>query len=269
MKKILVYGSDAVYFDYTLVSLKSFLRFNAGWRAIVMDVGLTEKQVAAFAGLAEVIPFPREPVQKVLFIPSARARVMALTMYPAEDALMLYLDGDSLVFGSVEPLVASFLASGKMVAIAAESDKRFNIQCVECCWAGNKIPKGPFPEGNRWRKKPILNTGMVLAVGDKARTFGENALRLFDSHRHLFLMGEQTLLDSIIYEDRVDHLLLPVHQHCYIIDKFVNQTGPGYSYVHTVPTVDGKPVLFRHFCGVENKRVLSERLPQLKKKFAI
>ena len=269
MTPILVYGCDDAYFLPTIISLKSFVMHNPNWDIVVMDVGMTPAQVTELKQLARVLPFPREPRQDVLFIPSAKARIMALTLFPNDSTVMLYLDSDSLVFGSFEPLLEQFIASGLPVGIALESDKRFNRLPMNRAWLQDTVPAQLFPRHETWQHRMIPNTGLVLATGNEARAWGQRALPILEEHRNLSLMGEQTILDSVLYEDGIPFLPLPVYQHCYVSEEFVKHRGRGLPYVDTIPYIDSQPVLFRHFCGKLNKQTLAARVPYLCKKFGI
>jgi hypothetical protein len=137
------------------------------------------------------------------------------------------------------------------------------------CWLGGQAPADAFPHYNRWKQSRIPNTGMCLATGDRIRSLGTRALPLFDKLRHTFMMGEQTILDSLVYENNLPFFELSADQHCMAWEKHIKHLGVGVPYVDTVPMLGTNPVVFRHFCGRSNKVVLAKLMPALKKKFKL
>ena len=71
---------------------------------------MTPAQVRSLESVAQVVPYPREAFKGAtgFYIPSAKARCLALAQFPCATRLMLYLDGDSVTLGSIEPLVEQF-----------------------------------------------------------------------------------------------------------------------------------------------------------------
>ena len=154
LQRLLVLGSDAAYFKYTLVALRSFLTHNPGWDVLLMDVGLAPEQVRTLEALARVEKYPREVYRGAgSYIPSAKARCQALARLPTADTLMFYLDGDTVTLGSVEPLVEAFLASGCPVGLTPEDDPRFFRTNAGNAWNNGRVPV-EFPRQLLWSQRP-------------------------------------------------------------------------------------------------------------------
>lgn len=255
MKRLLVLGSDAAYFEYTLIAIGSFLQHNDGWDVLVMDVGLTAAQISALKELAAVEPFPREEFRgSGFYIPTAKARCQALTQFPQDGQLMLYIDSDTVTLGSVEPLIQLFLASGCPIGIAAEDDPRFLTFPIITMWKNRTIP-AVFKNRDRWANLPVLNTGVMLATGREAAKTGQLALSLYEPLKQEFLCGEQTIIGSIIYEDELEYFPIPTKYHCFLMEKHLRISGK--PYIDPV-YLDQDQIVIRHFCF--NNKVLLNRL---------
>ncbi|MDR3637288.1 MAG: glycosyltransferase [Isosphaeraceae bacterium] len=259
MNRILVFGTDSNYFEYTIISLHSFLRHNPGWPVLVMDVGMTPEQARALSRLARIVRYPREDFHGTgRHIPSAKARCLALAHYPNDDTLMLYLDGDSVIMGSLEPLIERFLNSGRPIGIAKEDNERFFMAPVHRSWENSEIP-AEFPNSEQWRDRPVLNTGVLLALGARAAEVGARASALYETLKTRFQFGEQTIINSVIYEEDVPTLDIEAKYHCFVHERYLEKTGR--PYVDPV-LLDGEPVVLRHFCHA-NKEALDSFKPDL------
>ena len=259
MKRLLVLGSDAAYFEYTLIAICSFLQHNENWDVLVMDVGLTAAQVSTLKELAAVEPFPREEFRgSGFYIPTAKARCQALSQFPQDGQLMLYIDSDTVTLGSVEPLIQNFLASGCPIGIAAEDDPRFVTFPMNTMWK-NRIIHSTFKNRDRWSNLPVLNTGIMLAAGKEAAKTGQLALSLYEPLKQEFLCGEQTIIGSIIYEEALEFFPIPTRYHCFLMEKYLRKSGK--PYVDPV-YLDQDQIVIRHFC-FSNKVFLNTLKPAL------
>jgi 2-polyprenyl-3-methyl-5-hydroxy-6-metoxy-1,4-benzoquinol methylase len=259
LRRLLVLGSDAAYFEDTVIALRSFARHNPGWPALVMDVGLTPTQVQVLQPLARVEKYPREPYRgRGRYVPSAKARCLALARLPADEVLMLYLDGDTITLGSVEPLIEQFVASGRPLGLAAEDDPRFYVATAGQAWEGGRVPV-EFSRSILWSERPMLNTGVLLAVGRAAAAVGTRALALYERLKDRFQYAEQTLINAVVYEDDVGLFRVPLPYHCFVFEEHLQKSGR--PYIDPV-LLDGVPVVIRHFCH-KSKIDLDALKPQL------
>jgi lipopolysaccharide biosynthesis glycosyltransferase len=259
LQRLLVMGSDSNYYKYTLIALRSFLRHNPDWRVLVMDVGMTQSQVGQLERLGKVVTYAREEHRGAgLYVPSAKARCLALAEFPADDTLMLYLDSDTVTLGSIEPLIRRFICSRKPIGIAREDDTRFIVQPVATCWEGSRIP-AEFGNAENWHKEPFLNTGVLLATGTVAAEVGKRCIQLYEKLKTRFMFGEQTIIDSVLYDSVVELFHLPTKYHCFLFEEFLRHVGRPYI---DPAYVDQEEVIIRHFC-YKNKAVLDPLVPTL------
>jgi lipopolysaccharide biosynthesis glycosyltransferase len=216
------------------------MRHNSGWNILILDVGLSQSQVDYLKQYATVLPYPREHCRTGVYVPSAKARIMILAELPPR-SLMLYLDGDTLVFGSVAPLIADYIRSGSPIGILAETDIRFARFSMEQAWLDQNIPVKRFKYYGMWRSLPVLNTGLLLASGADARQIGLTALAMYEDVKRGCRFAEQTIIDSVIYEHSWRTFSVPLAYNCYVKDRYIN-------YVNGVPFLDDAKVVIRHFC---------------------
>jgi hypothetical protein len=173
--------------------------------------------------------------------------------------LVLYLDSDTVTLRSIKPLVDEFLRSGAPVGLAAETDQRFNRFPVREAWIDGRIPDD-FPRRTQWQSQPILNSGVLLAFGDRARSIGDRCLRLYDRLQDRFRFAEQTLLDSILYEDQIPVFPIPLSYNCFVEEERLTRTGR--AYIDPV-LLDGQPIAIRHFAARSKKVGLDPNLQSL------
>ncbi len=70
--------------------------------------------------------------------------------FTADGELLLYLDADSLVLGSVEPMVADFLNSGEAIGLATEiGDTAWEPPRMSRAFRGGTPEE--FPGYERWK----------------------------------------------------------------------------------------------------------------------
>jgi hypothetical protein len=255
LDRLLVLATDAAYFEYAWIALSSFLRHNAGWSALVMDVGLTPSQADILGRLATVVRYPREETGGVgPPIPSALSQCMALAELPGPDHLLLYLDSDTITLGKVDALVEEFLASGRPIGVAIESVAGTPGAMARHSWADSRVPD-EFPQRDRWQDLPHFNTGVILATGNRAAAIGDRCLNLYNRLNGRFRLGGRALIESILYEDQVPIFPIPLRYHCSGPEEQL--TISGRPYVNPV-SVNGEPVILRHFCGSKNKQTLDQ-----------
>lgn len=242
-----------------------------------MDVGMTEAQKKEIAELSEVVRMPRNTLnynnpRSVMYIPSADARIMALEKFPDDNTLVLYLDGDTLVYGSVAPLVKSFLDSGSFLGIGSEEygwypDILPKNHKVSAAWADQKFAETFFLNYKNWKDKIVLNTGVMLTHGNKCKKFGDELITKFITAKKFSRWGEQSLISSMLYEKNINFYKIPIEYNCYVVENSL------LSYQHRKsdpfqvnskqerPLFKGKPIIIRHFCGSNgNRNVLKEIL---------
>lgn len=262
MDRILIYSTDSNYADYTKVSLLSFLHHNPGWKVLVMDVGMTPEQVAWFSDYATVETQTPDPERRVLFIPSGLARVQMLSRFAGEGKLLFYLDGDTLIYGSVEPMIERFLASGKPFGLGAEDNwKVWWAAKMHKAWKG-PIPEEDLPRWRTWQREPVMNTGVLLATGPEAAKVSALAMALYQKHRLKLVWSEQTAIDSAIYELGFPYHQLSLQEHYFGREWWVSHPGRR-RYIDGTPRVFGQEVLIRHFCHT-NKKLLKKLFPKIR-----
>jgi hypothetical protein len=165
--------------------------------------------------------------------------------------LLLYIDADSIVMRNVDEMVYDFLNSGKSIGIALENTPWFYLAPIQASWRNNKIPEKFFPNQEKWKNNFVLNSGLILAHGKKARELGDAALEIYDSCKEFTLHAEQTILNSLIYEKEFPTYFLSIHQHCFIFEEYVVKTKNAYidsAYVLGMQIPD-KKIVVRHFAG--------------------
>jgi hypothetical protein len=252
------WATDAAYFRYTAVSMASFLHCNSGWLPTVLDVGLTPEQRERFGARATVVPAKRELARAGIYIPSAEARIELLACIASGD-IVLYLDSDTIVTGSVDPLRDRFVNFGRAFGIIPNAARvGWPIWPMHQCWLDQQTPARHFPRYASWKNEPTRSTGVVIAtceIGAAAR----RALGLYQQVKHSLALAEQTILNSVLMEDGIPaHDLLP-HEHCLVEEGLL--AHPGVPYFQA-PLLDGLPVIIRHFPG-PHKRVLDKVFPSL------
>lgn len=232
-----------------------------------MDVGMTPEQKAWFNDYAEVEAHPSDPERRVLFIPSGLARVQMLARFAGPDKLLLYLDGDTLIFGSVEPMIQRFLESGKAIGLAAEDNRKvWFAYTMSEAWEGS-IPEQDFPRWRQWQNEPVMNTGVILATGSKTAAVSELAKTAYEKYRLRLRWSEQTAIDSAVYELGISYHRLSLQEHFFGREKLLKHSGP-LPYLHDAPIFDGRKIIIRHFC-YENKKLLAKLLPGLQEKWGL
>lgn len=265
-KKILAYACDHNYFDYTKVSFASFCEHHhlAEWEVIFGDVGLSPEQATELSHYGTVMKYEpsRRKIQDDVIIPSARARLAMLSDLVDDDAMLLYLDSDTLIFENLDALVSEFVRSGKPVGAFFEDIDEFGRPPASYAWRDHDIPR-LFCKQDRWRNAPMVNAGVLLAQGAQARAVGEAAVALFDEFEPDLWLAEQTILVSLLYDCEIPCFRLPVKYNCVAWEKHIVHVGSGRPYVATRPYFRGEPVAIRHFAWSPCKGPLREALPML------
>jgi lipopolysaccharide biosynthesis glycosyltransferase len=255
MKKVLTLCCEQSYIDFAQISVSSFLAHNKGWEVIVADIGLDLSSRTYFENLGvKIKQYPYEPVGSTglnHYYPATQARCLLFGEIPDENTLMLYLDVDCVVMGSVEELVDGFLKSQKPIAIGEENDPvRFHYAEARSGWKHNEAPEC-FVNREKWHHNRILNTGVFLAYGKDAKEMGARVVELYPSTHHLYAHAEQTVISSVIYDGFYPIHYLNWSQHCFQLEHFVTKTG--VPYVDPV-YLDDMQVLIRHWCGIGSKK---------------
>lgn len=258
LRKTLVYACDHRYFDYTLSSLASFMEHHNSsvWEVICVDVGMTESQRQKLEGFARIIAAERCTAvqQHGIVYPSGRARVKILSDIVFEDTVMVYMDSDTLVFGSIEEILESFIQSGRAIAVAYEDDPNFGCPEMSYAWKDGVIPL-VFQNQARWRHATMLNTGVLFARGEMARKIGVDGVQIYDQHTDRIRLAEQTVIASLIYEYEIPVFRLPIKYNCFVWEKALTHASPP-EYASCAPFYGGVPVVVRHFCGYDAKGAL-------------
>jgi GT2 family glycosyltransferase len=257
LERQVILTADASCFEYAGLALASFRKHNPQWRALVIDAGLSPDQAKTLLQFASLSPPPQgEDLKFSPEVRRAKGRLTALSDLPGPNRLILFLDPFTLTMGSVEPLIESFLASGKPIGIGIEDDTRFYMTPMGMGWTEGKIPQD-FPGSGRWQQQPSLNPAVLLAIGDRACKVGNRCREVFDKLLPRFRSLEQTLLGSILYEDQVPLFRIPLRYHCFLFEEHLVHKGK--PYLDPV-LVGGEAIVIRHFCTRRNREALDRAL---------
>jgi lipopolysaccharide biosynthesis glycosyltransferase len=268
MKKILVYACDHAFFKYTKASFFSFCKHHSisDWRVIFADVGLYPWQKAELSRFGEVVEYEpcRLKQQNGYIFPATRARIKMLADFVDDDTVLLYLDSDTLIFENTDELVLKFVESKKTIAIFFEDIDEFWRIPASFGWINSTIPE-EFKNQNRWRNEPMANTGVLLAQGAGAREIGETGMSLYEKYDTQLMLGEQTIIVSLLYEREIPHMKLSPRYHCLAWEKHITHMDAGAKYVTTRPFFRGESIAIRHFAGRGHdfKDALNKALPLL------
>lgn len=229
-----------------LGAIASFKRYHpTGWtiRVYVVEAGKDFEDRLSKMG-CEVRTAPRtEPLLGQSWFSCSAAKCLTL-IDAGPDELVLTLDADGLICSSVDPLVEEFLQSGADIALLAETDKRGNTPPTRECWFG--CPLEEFKDAASWMDKPMLNTGMMIAHGERANRIGKAALQLVKDYEKALYLGEQGPINAVVYDDDgLKVFPLSPHQHCVFIGEG-GLTFEGTPYLDRT-LVDGKTLVYRHF----------------------
>jgi lipopolysaccharide biosynthesis glycosyltransferase len=238
MNKILLFACDDNYFHFAKVFLRTFTQHNQGWRIICASLGINESNLQFLTKYnVEVKDYPREDG----CYPATKCRCMMLGEYPDNETLMLYIDIDSVVMGSVDCLVNDFLASGKKLGISIENDDRFYRHHLQQGW--HTIP-GVFNRTEEWRYKDFRNSGVILAYGEEIKKLGHKIMKHYDEVMPFTTFGEQSIIASFLEDERVPIYEIPWHYHCFQPEEYIEKKD----YLNPI-FLDGKQVVIRHFAG--------------------
>jgi hypothetical protein len=282
MPRRLICAADAGYFDMLRVSIASFLRHNDparggaagastslareelagalpgtackrarlagnesdGWDLGVVDVGLTSDQRHILRRMGiEVMIYP---VHRV--IPGnvgAWARLRMLEDFTSDGELLLYLDADTLVLGSVEPMVDGFLESEQAIGLATEMiDTEWEPPTMVQAFADRPAPG--FPHYENWKDHLVMNTGVLLARGPTTGEIARQCTALYPRICEGAKWAEQSILDAVLLDRGYGWWEIPPHQHCLARGDLIEHTGPIHE---SGATYRGWNVIVRHFCG--------------------
>jgi hypothetical protein len=245
-RKILAYSCDHKFFEYAKASFASFCEYHSlsEWRVIFADVGLHPCEKVELARFGEVIEYPRA----TNFWPSALAKIQMLTDFTRDDAVLVYLDSDTLIFDNLDNLVSEFVKSDKPLALLIEDIHEFGRETVSWAWRNRKIPE-EFRNQDKWRNAPMANAGVFLAQGTTARELGELGIKVFDKYKDQLWLGEQTVIDTLLYDREIPFMKLPPRYNCLAWERHIAHVGPGPKYAGTRPYFRGKSIAIRHFAG--------------------
>ena len=83
-----------------------------------------------------------------------------------------------------------------------ENDPRYYRDPVHASWEEGVIPE-QWVHRERWAHLPILNTGVLLAIGSTAAETGRQCVELYETFKTRFRYGEQTIINAVLYENQV------------------------------------------------------------------
>lgn len=256
-KKTLCCAFGASYYRYTLPMLQSFFRYHspADWRVVIGDVGLEHWQREELGAFGEVRQYPPSPAICISGIswPAARARLQMMADLITEGGVVLYLDSDILVFGSVELFIAEFVASGKPIAMTLENTPHFFETKARESWVNSEIPP-EFTHQDEWRELPMVNGGVIFTQGLEGARVCRLALGLYDSYTPKLQFAEQSALCTVIYELKIPFLPVPLKYNCVVFERYIDHKWTsGFKmpvpYRDTVPIYNRERVVIRHFGG--------------------
>lgn len=198
MKTAVVYATDENYVKLTAVSICSLLTYNPGERIVVLSDNVSSRNRAVLADLAArrnaplaIIDVSGELSQikntgageYVSFSAYSRLFIPALLKDDVERAI--YIDGDTLVAGSLGPLFHLDL-SGKAFAIG-----------YDCIFNRYKQIIGIPPTA------PYFNTGVLLMDLAKwrQRRCSERIFDYMKNVRHDFMFGDQDYFALVLAQD--------------------------------------------------------------------
>ncbi len=198
MEHTVVYATDENYADLTAVSLCSLLKTNPGAHVTVLAAEVSERKRAHLATLASRlggtlrILDARGALEKVRALGAGRyvsfsaySRLFIPALLGESASRAIYLDGDTLVTGSLAPLFALPL-EGKPFAIG-----------YDCIYNAYKKLIGLAPEA------PYFNSGVLLidlAAWQRQRC----TERIFDymaNVRHDLMFGDQDYFALVLADD--------------------------------------------------------------------
>lgn len=266
MRKTVVWSCDKNFCKYNVVSIKSFLQHNSGWNLVFYDVGLTDDQRLTLAKLGVDVRVATPDH----WVHNAQAKIRIFSDV-GHDEILLFLDSDTIVYDSVEPMVADFMASEKPIGLYPEGEKVQWLKCMAAGWKDsvtrdqNPEFMADFPHWKQWDNKPILNAGVILAT-HKINESGKLMFELYERWKQDCIYCEQTIISSVVRDRNIPYFPLNDLQHCLLWEEWMNHPGEPYMQA---PLLDGKPVLIRHFCGKRTKPVLDQALPKLMAAYSI
>ena len=269
--KWLIYSTNAGYFDMLRVSIASFIRHNGDgdWAIVVLDVGLAAWQRRVLGRMnvdVRIYPAHHAQIAPGLTYPAAWSRLRMLEDFTADGATLLYLDADSLVLSSVEPMVAEFLASEQAIGLATEiGDTQWPPPKMGGAFAAGALPQ--FPRYEQWKDHLVMNTGVLLARGPAAAEVGRHCTDLYPSLSEGALWAEQSILNAVLLDRGYTWWEMPQHFHCMVRAESIEHAGPIYE---GGATYRGRKVVVRHFCGGGQKDAYArDVLPKAREFFGV
>jgi len=227
----------------------SFVKHHAGWEMYLYSAG-------AHPTFLQIVPQGTTIVQSVandyfngLFIPTSKARLTLLSELPTADSVVLYLDSDTVVMGSIEPIVERLLSFNLPLAIQPELPAFYRGLYASGAWKDWKVPS-IYKNVPSWHNKVLLNSGFMVCNGTKVGDLCSRSLTVFDELYPQAMWGEQSFVTSDVYDTGTEFMSLSESEHCIDQEKFVKHAGRPYI---DPCYYDGKQIIVRHFCGSWNK----------------
>lgn len=240
MKKVVCWVVDhsMLHQCSCLVSMYSFLRYNVGWDLRVYVLGCSQNFLAALPAGCVVVRIPGGE--------RALLRTRCEMLRDVGDSLLLYLDCDTVVMGSLDGVVDRFLSSGRMMGMYPLDGRVFPGGMIGA-WEWN----WPVLLGEGVRSLPVLSDGMMLGLG-----CGDVGRWCVDHLGELPGYG-RGLIGSACYE-----LGVVVHEFgdlecCVLREEAVLHRGHPYL---TPCYLGAERVVVRHFFGWPTKGVLCNYL---------
>jgi hypothetical protein len=194
-----------------------------------------------------------------------------MTEVPDIDTVMMYSDADVLFLGSYDRVIERFLGSDTPVALFRDSPEDCNVVAGAHCVPSEPL-EGLFPNLQEWYNKPAFSTSIVIAGGPtylKARDLGQKCLNLWPQVRPFAMLGEQSVFNYVMYEDKVPYCPLTTAEHCILWQyNFQSESSLRYGPTDRVTLKTGEPVLARHFVG-PYKKYLYDHLNRLEQEYGV
>lgn len=267
-EKLLVYACDQNerFFEYTRASFASFCKHHrlSEWRVVFADLGMhpwQSRELARFGEVPKYRPHPEQQQFKVVY-PDSRAKLQMLNDFPKDNAVVLYLDSDTLIFDNLDGLVSDFVASELPIGILVEDLDEFVRSPASYGWRNHTIPH-EFQNREKWRNSLMANSGVMLAQGPVAREMGQIAVSVFDKVGDQIWVGSQSIIVAVLYECEIPFMEINVRYNCCVWEHHLTFRGTGLNYVDTRPIFRGETVAIRHFVGWERKVPFDAALPWL------
>ena len=202
MQKILTTVLNAGYFDMGQAALKSFMKHNSGWQLHVCDIGLTAEQKNEIQTVGTVTV--RDAAQCSRW-PNRFAKLLDLAeLCKTPDSVILHLDGDTLTFGSIDPLVVEAQKAKAQVVLCSMQSK------IGDWLFGYDKMKDLYNKAELWLDHHCYNSGvMLLQASEQMSDIFLRAGEKCKQHTGLYCTGDQEALVAELLDAAIPVMDMP------------------------------------------------------------